>query len=312
MPWPDHVASSDTGGKVAIVVANYQTRELVSQLVFSLYRILGRDQFVELVVVDNASSDGSDRTLRALHDAELLHLIRNRRQRYHGPALNQAVSWLADRQPGVPPQDRGDFVWVLDSDVVVLRRAVVRDAVATFRESGAAIIGQGVAEHRVALNSLMLDPAKAWRSNLPVFENSGSPDWALQEAIRESGHTIAPFPFNYGSYILHLGRGTMSKLLEAGERRNRFYGWASEHREPHYSDHPLGRRLHEAVLRLYEAEVEDDTPEALVRACERPELFRIQEARPLPPMEELVRLHEQGVDITDHLARRFAAEPKAD
>ena len=306
MSWPDRVAGSDTGDRIAIVVVNYQTRELVSQLVFSLYRILGRDQFVQLVVVDNASRDGSDRTLGALHDAGLLHLIRNRRQRYHGPALNQAVSWLADRQPGVSPSHRADFIWLLDSDVVVLRREVVRDAVATFGETGAAIIGEGVAEHRVALNSLMLDPGKAWRGDLPPFENSGSPDWPLQEAARDAGLVIAPFPFNYGSYVLHLGRGTMGKLLETGERRNRFYGWASEHRERHYSDHPLGRRLHEAVLRLYREEVADESPEALVRACERSELFRIPEARPLPPMEELVRLHEQGVDLTEHLVQRFA------
>jgi hypothetical protein len=308
VPWPRSAAGSEAGDRVAIVVVNYQTRELVSQLVFSLQRILGRDQFAALVVVDNASSDGSDRTLAALADAGLLHLIRNHRQRYHGPALNQAISWLARRQASVSPGERIDFVWALDSDVVVLRREVVRDAVATFRGTGAAIIGEGVAETRVALNSLMLDPAKVWRRSLPPFDDSGSPDWPLQQAVAEAGLEIAPFHFNYDSYVLHLGRGTMGKLLEAGERDNRFYDWASEHREPHYSDHPLGRRLHEAVLRLYEAEVADDSPDALVEACGRPELFRIAEARPLPPMEELVHLHAQGVDLTEHLARRFRAE----
>jgi glycosyltransferase involved in cell wall biosynthesis len=49
--------------RVAIVVANYNTRRLIAQLIFSLYRILGRDQFDELVVVDNASTDGSRQLL---------------------------------------------------------------------------------------------------------------------------------------------------------------------------------------------------------------------------------------------------------
>jgi glycosyltransferase involved in cell wall biosynthesis len=37
------------------------------------------------VVVDNGSTDGSRELLNALHAAGLIHLIRNRNKRYHGP-----------------------------------------------------------------------------------------------------------------------------------------------------------------------------------------------------------------------------------
>jgi hypothetical protein len=37
---------------------------LIAQVIFSLYRLLGADQFVELVFVDNASTDGVARASR--------------------------------------------------------------------------------------------------------------------------------------------------------------------------------------------------------------------------------------------------------
>src|SRR5713101_809716 len=84
-PWP--LSSGPTrshGQPLGIVVANFNTRRLIAQLVFSLYRLLGRGEFAQLVVVDNASTDGSRELFNALHDAGLIHVIRNRSQRYHG------------------------------------------------------------------------------------------------------------------------------------------------------------------------------------------------------------------------------------
>src|SRR5919201_1921235 len=141
--WP---ITSNTAGaestRVGIVVATFNTRRLIAQLVFSLYRLLGRSEFAEVVVVDNASTDGSLELLGALHDAELIHLIRNRSQRYHGPALTQGISWLARRQRAVAAHERLDYVWVLDSDVIVLRRETVRDALASLERAAAVAVGQ--------------------------------------------------------------------------------------------------------------------------------------------------------------------------
>jgi hypothetical protein len=44
---------------VAIVVAKFNTRRLISQLIFSLYRLLRGSEFSDLGVVDNGSTDGS-------------------------------------------------------------------------------------------------------------------------------------------------------------------------------------------------------------------------------------------------------------
>jgi hypothetical protein len=67
-PWPIAVNSARSDQKrVGIVVANFNTRRLIAQLVFSLYRLLGRNEFAQIVVVDNGSTDGSTELLKALH-----------------------------------------------------------------------------------------------------------------------------------------------------------------------------------------------------------------------------------------------------
>lgn len=305
VPWPVAAGGSDTGGRVAIVVVNYETRLLVAQLLFSLYRILGRDQFASVVVVDNGSRDGSPEVLRALHEAGLIHLIANRRQRYHGPALNQALSWLARRQRSVAAGERIDYVLLLDSDVLVLRRDAVSDAVAFMQESGAAVSGEIYqhpdAEPLVQLNSLMLNPAELWRRRFPPFLDDGDPARALQLAALDAGLRVERFPFLHHSYILHVGSGTLDRIAQTDQVENRFYDWAVTHREPHYTNHPLGPRLREAVIAAFDSDVADDSAAALVAACQRTDLHNIPEAKPLPPIEELQRLFDQGVDLVEHL-----------
>jgi hypothetical protein len=311
VPWPVDAAGSPTGDQVGIVVVNHDTRELVSQLVFSLYRILGGDQFGALVVVDNGSHDGSVESLEALDRAGLLHLIANRRGGYHGPGLNQAISWLAQRQAGAAPQDRIDYVWVLDSDTIVLRRDTIRDALEVFGTTGAAMLGQefdrapGYA--KLALHSLMLQPAEVWQRRFPPFMDDGSPEQAMQHAVLAAGLRVESFPFLHHSYVLHLGGGTMRELARVHDWRNRFYGYAVDHHERHYNHHPLGPRLHQAVVDIYSREVTPDTPAGLAEACRRKDLYSIPDAEPLPPLAELRELQAQGADLVEYLDRRAVA-----
>lgn len=310
VPWPARSGGSEAGDRAAIVVVNYDTRVLLSHLIFSLCRILGRDQFTALVVVDNGSRDGSVELLRALHEAGLVHLIANRRQRYHGPALNQALSWLARRQATVATAERVDYILVLDSDTLVLRRDAIGDAVAAMRAHGAAVAGEIYqhpdADPLVQLNSLMLDPTMVWRRRFPPFFDDGDPARALQLAVRAAGLRIEHFPFLHHSYVLHLGCGTLGRIAHAEETDHPLYGWALHHRNPHYTNHPLGSRLHHAVLDAYRSEVSDDSPAALVAACRRNSFYTIDDANPLPPLEELQSLFDQGVDLVQHLTQSSA------
>jgi hypothetical protein len=256
------------------VVANFNTRRLIAHLVFSLYRLLGRDEFSELVIVDNGSTDGSRELLNALHRAKLIHLIRNRTQRYHGPALTQGVSWLVRSRP------RLEYVWVLDSDVVVLRSDTVRDALAVGRRLDAAMVGQKLgdpADNRLLrhnaemLNpcSLLFDPRRIWRRPIPTFVEDGAPATALQVAADASGLRLVAFPFVEDEYLVHLGRGTLREIARSGDASNRYYEWALEHQEPHFAGQEGAAERYRGFRDRFEAEVGELTPENLVEAIVR-------------------------------------------
>jgi glycosyltransferase involved in cell wall biosynthesis len=275
--WP---TDASEGRRVGIVVASFNTRRLIAQLVYSLYRILGAREFTQLVVVDNASADGSQELLGALHDAGLLHLIRSRRQRYHGPALTHGISWLARRQGTVTARERIDYVWVLDSDVIVLRADTVRDALRVLERTGAAAVGQRLGDpaynrllhhNTEMLNpcSLLLDPARIWRDPIPPFLEGGAPSSALQVAADGLGLRLVEFPFVEDGYLLHLGRGTLREIADRGDEANRYYAWAVEHREYHFGGRADGCELLASFTALFDAEVGDLTEDALVAACVR-------------------------------------------
>jgi glycosyltransferase involved in cell wall biosynthesis len=273
--WPKvRRTAVDGRPRVAVVVANYNTRRLIAQLIFSLYRILGRDQFDELVVVDNASTDGSRQLLVALERAGLIHLLANAKQRYHGPAVTQGISWLArGQQSGLGAAV--EYIWVLDSDVIVRRRETLRDALAVLERERAAVVGQAVADptydvllkhNREMLQpfSLLLDPQLVWRRPIPPFVEDGAPATALQIAADARGLRLVSFPFIEGRYLLHLGRGTLRAIAAAGDSANRYYTWALDHRDYHFAGQDTGAIWYRVFCDLFDAEVGALSAENLV------------------------------------------------
>jgi Glycosyl transferase family 2 len=262
-------------------VLNLNGREYLDSCVASLEaQVYPRERF-EIVVVDNGSTDGSVEVLDALAGAGLIHLIRNPSQRYHGPALSQGVSWLAERQHEVDPADRLDYIWVVDSDVVVLRSDTVVDAVAALKAAGAAAVGQRVLDdvhtrllrHSRAMlhpSSLLFDPALLWRPPIPPFVEAGAPALALQFAADEQGLRLLDFPFVEQGYLVHLGRGTLREIAHTKDSVNRYYRWATGHRDYHFGDHPHGAELYGRFGELFRTEVGEVSPERLVAACQAP------------------------------------------
>jgi N-acetylglucosaminyl-diphospho-decaprenol L-rhamnosyltransferase len=129
--WPEGATAARD--RVAVVCASYNTKELTGLLLWSLRRIVVWPD-LDIVVVDNGSADGSAEMLAEAADRGVCTLLANGTNRYHGPALNQGISWLAAR-PGPLPE----WLWILDSDVVAARPGVLAEAVAAARNEIAAL-----------------------------------------------------------------------------------------------------------------------------------------------------------------------------
>jgi len=261
--------------RVAIVSVNYNTVDLISYLIFSLYRVVGPSRFDRVVIVDNGSVDGSVEVLRALAERGLIEVVLNRRQRYHGPGLNQAISMLARTwRPDGPP-----YVWILDSDVIVLRPEAVTDAVALCRRHRAAVAGDFNDDNSVypSLRSLMIDPEQVWRRPIPPFEEAGDPSEAMQRRLLERGLDVLRFPYFSSGYALHLGSGTLNALLERGLTANRYFGWATQWAWS-YQETIAGGRSGEIFRRfteIFQREVPEFSGPALAEACLRPHLIQV-------------------------------------
>jgi len=96
---------SDERVDVSVIVVNWNTRDLLTECLYSLYEAT-RDLYLEVIVVDNASSDGSPAMLRKR--LPQVHLIENQQNAGFAHANNQGIE-----------VSRGRYVLLLNSDTRV-------------------------------------------------------------------------------------------------------------------------------------------------------------------------------------------------
>ena len=267
--WPRR-DSNAPGGRPGIVVVSYNTRRLVAQLIYSLYRTL-RPPVFRLVVVDNGSTDGSAALLSAVTAAGLCDLIANPDNRYHGPGLNQGVSHLAEatQRDGAVPIGS---IWLLDSDCVVLRPDALSAPRAVMRDTGAALVGQrgydtSDEDELLGLHSLLIDPAQVWQPTIPPFQDHGSPSEALQQSCAQAGLLAVDFPYTRGGYIVHIGRGSLREVVATQDRTNLHYEWAMTHNEPHFALEADAPAAYAAFQAAFARDVPTLDAAPLIRAC---------------------------------------------
>lgn len=253
---------------MAVVTVSYNTHELSAFLLWSLWRIL-RWPALEVVVVDNGSQDGSVQLLADAEHHELCVLVANDANRGHGPALNQGISWLASR-PGWPPS----WIWVLDSDVVVVRPDALLGALGAAADAQAAIVGEPQWDRwhhveRFETYSLLLDPAQIWRQGVEPFTDGGDPSFELLHSAAALGLRAAPFPFTAEGYLIHRGRSSLAAVIAVGDSSHPLYHWATEHHEPHFANVAGADQRYDALLRSFRAETGELTGSSLASACKR-------------------------------------------
>lgn len=115
--WPE-VDRGDGSLTVGVVIVNWNTRQLLARLLYGLKKVVAPGLVSEIVVVDNASDDGSLELAGALSDAGVIRLLANDSQRYHGPGLTQGVNVLSGLAHSGSVVD---LVWALDTDILILR-----------------------------------------------------------------------------------------------------------------------------------------------------------------------------------------------
>jgi glycosyltransferase involved in cell wall biosynthesis len=249
--WPDRPV---TPGLVTVITVSYNTRELTALLLWSLRRILAWEP-LEVVVVDNGSRDGSAELLTRVSAAGGCRLIANAGNAMHGPALSQAISFLAASGPGLPR-----WIWVLDSDIVVSRPDALSKAAERAEEAGAAIAGESWwdSEHetdRFLAYSLLIDPARVWREDIEPFADGGDPAFDLLQSAQAAGETLTEFPFVRGGYVIHRGRSSLAAVWESDESAHPSYDWARNHHEPHFGLVAGAAARHDELLSAFRAEI---------------------------------------------------------
>jgi len=109
---------------ISIIIINFNTVSLLKQCLDSVYAKT-EDISYEIMVVDNASSDGSYAMLRK--EFPEVHLIQNQENRGFAAANNQAI-----------PLANGEYIVLLNSDTVLLNNAlkIMYDFMASYSSAG--------------------------------------------------------------------------------------------------------------------------------------------------------------------------------
>ncbi len=270
--WPDLPARRARGRSVAVVSVSHNTRELIALLFYSLWAVLDWQELSDVIVVDNGSTDGSRELLASVAEDGSCTILANDENVYHGPALNQAMSYLAARAHG--SGSAPDWVWILDSDCVITRPCVLARSLEVAVATSAALVGELAWDrwHRVdrlGVHCLLLDPARVWREPVAAFSAGGDPSFELLSSARSAGLREQTFPFLAERYVVHLGRGTLAGVAAANDTTNRFYDWAVDHHEPHFGNVSGAAALHEALVSRFHAAVGDVTSDKSICDCVR-------------------------------------------
>jgi hypothetical protein len=271
--WPTDRSSFEVDRvRVGAVTANWNTRALLARMLYGLLRVVESGTIVEVVVVDNASDDGSRELGQRLAEAGIIRFIGNDSQRYHGPALTQGVNLLADLARHAEPVD---LIWAVDSDVLVLQADVVRAAATAMSSFGAVFAADPddyapgpprVTTERLSMCSTLFDPAIVWQPGHRPFLEDGDPSRHLQADLTGAGHRRLAFPFCSDGYVLHVGRGTLAQVAARDATDNRYHAWAIERHESHFALRADGAALASRFEERYRVAVPDDRIETLVDA----------------------------------------------
>ncbi len=139
--------------RLSIIILSYNTKDITLKCLESVYKSLNTNS--EVIVVDNASTDGSQKALKDFSQGrENFRLIENKKNLGYPAGNNQAVKRAS-----------GQFILLLNSDVIIERLNF--DKILNYLDEHK---DTGVLTVRVLLNSGQIDPAS--HRGFPTVWNS--------------------------------------------------------------------------------------------------------------------------------------------
>ncbi len=224
--------------RVTGVVVNYRTRDLTRRAAETL---LHHYPQLRLIVIDNGSEDESTGFVRELGQTRVnVTAVLNRRNRYHGPALDQAIRSAST-----------EFVFTLDSDCEIQRGGFLEAMLSAFADERVYAVGDIRYKNRFGFTYGYGEEAHPERPNripyvhpyamllrrstylqLHRFVHHGAPCLKNMRDAQRRGYVVVNFPV--GDYVYHRLAGTSSghgygvvartrNILEA--RANSLHGW---------------------------------------------------------------------------------------
>ncbi len=248
---------------VVMIVVNFNTLHYLKMMLLSLCGQTAVNRIRAIIIIDNASRDGSCHFLQKLRESGLrIYIVQRRRESSHARNLRKGIQELRkmEKSGAIEPHDT---YLIIDPDVLFLRKETLAEAVNAFERQQAALLGEmrtGNYEIPEAQASFLLIRAHAYHARQThPFVNHGAPALWLQRSLRSQGFRLCDFPLNKNGYILHRGRSA----VERTRRYSKLHAYATVTRaNPHYMGLPDGA----AVWRKRENEYAPLLTEANERA----------------------------------------------
>jgi GT2 family glycosyltransferase len=146
-----------SAAKILIIIVTWNKKEYVIDLLKSLSSLSFPEKQLDILVIDNASNDGTVEALKT--EFKHIKLIQNAENIGGTGGFNTGLGWAFEQ-----PESKYDFLWLLDNDVVVHKDALTELVIELEENPEVAIAG-----------STMMQLDFPWRINeMGAFVDRGS------------------------------------------------------------------------------------------------------------------------------------------
>jgi glycosyltransferase involved in cell wall biosynthesis len=245
---PCGVERYDGDPRIAIVIVNFNTLDYLKLLLITLSESLNecRRLIKKIVIVDNASRDGSKDFLSLFESVQGISIVNNSKGLNHAHGLRMGIRHIDTTEKDIPISGKSNYYLTIDSDVIVIRNDLWANIQEIICKKSPDLLGE--IQHDVCIPyvhpSFMLIKKEAYHGKgMMPFINDGAPALYLQQSLRARRAEIIDFPVRKDGYIVHRGRGATQGI----QRYCRFHSYATISAQEHFHDNKQGRLIWETI-----------------------------------------------------------------